>query len=296
VEGEKNTPVIKIIELTNIQEIGKSVSIVAEITDKSGIKKVNITVMNPKNTTYIGNMTSQGINSYIFEFNNTRIIGEYNFSITATDNSFYQMQSTVYGAFEIIGDATPPSIDYFGVYPTVQLKGGYVDISCISTDFIGVKSVRVMLKYPDGRLATKSMTNSASAGKYVYRQTYDILGQYIFNITSEDTSGNIRYTENKEFWITTDINDVDCDGMPDWWEERYGFDPYDPTDAEQDEDGDGYTNIEEYNEGNNPLKRVFSLQEIVNKLRENWSYLIISIILFILILVLSIYGLKRQKT
>ena len=296
VEGEKNAPVIKIKELTNIQEIGKSVSIVAEITDKSGIKKVNITVINPKNTTYIGNMKSQGNNNYIFEFNNTLIIGEYNFSITATDNSFYQMQSTVYGAFEIIGDATPPYIDYFGAYPTVQLKGGYVNISCISTDFMGVKSVRVMIKYPDSRSATKSMTNSTSTGKYVYSQTYGVLGKYVFNISSEDTSGNIRYTENKEFWITTDIDDVDGDGMPDWWEERYGFDPYDPTDAEQDEDGDGYTNIEEYNNGNNPLKRLSSLQEIVYKLRENWSYLIISVILFILIIALSIYGLKRKKT
>jgi len=84
--------------------------------------------------------------------------------------------------------------------------------------------------------------------------------------------------------------------MPDWWEERYGFDPYDPTDAEQDEDGDGYTNVEEYNNGNNPLKLISSLQEIVYKLRENWSYLIISVILFILIIALSTYGLKRQKT
>ncbi len=106
----------------------------------------------------------------------------------------------------------------------------------------------------------------------------------------------VDYYRNKEFWITTDIDDVDCDGMPDWWEERYGFDPYDPTDAERDEDGDGYTNVEEYNDGNNPLKRISSLQEIVYKLRENWSYLIISVILFILIIVLSIYGLKRQKT
>ncbi|MCK5261122.1 MAG: hypothetical protein KAJ44_03000 [Thermoplasmatales archaeon] len=296
VPGEKNSPLITIIELTDQQEIRKPVRIIAKITDESGIKSVNITIVDPEKTRYSRNMTQQENDRYLFEFGNTSIIGEYNFSITAVDNSFYQKLSTTYGVFKIVEDATSPLIDYFGAYPSVQLKGGYVTISCISTDFMGVKSVRVMLKYPDGRLATKSMTNSASTGKYVYRQTYDILGKYIFNITSEDTSGNMRYTENKEFWITTDIDDVDGDGMPDWWEERYGFDPHDPTDAEQDEDGDGYTNVEEYNNGNNPLKRVSSLQEIVYKLRENWSYLIISVILFILIIALSIYGLKRQKT
>ncbi|MCK5112200.1 MAG: hypothetical protein KAQ84_01540 [Thermoplasmatales archaeon] len=296
VPGEKNSPLITIIELTDQQEIRKPVRIIAKITDESGIKSVNITIVDPEKTRYSRNMTQQENDRYLFEFENTSIIGEYNFSINAVDNSFYQKLSTTYGVFKIVEDATSPLIDYFGAYPSVQLKGGYVTISCISTDFMGVKSVRVMLKYPDGRLATKSMTNSASTGKYVYRQTYDILGKYIFNITSEDTSGNMRYTENKEFWITTDIDDVDGDGMPDWWEERYGFDPHDPTDAEQDEDGDGYTNVEEYNNGNNPLKRVSSLQEIAYKLRENWSYLIISVILFILIIALSIYELKRLKT
>ena len=294
--SEKNSPLITITELTDQQEIGKPVRIIAKITDESGIKSVNITIINPEKTRYFRNMTQQENDRYILEFENTLIIGEYNFSITAIDNSFYQNQSTTYGVFVIIEDATPPFIDYFGAYPSVQLKGGYVSISCISTDFMGVKSVRVMITYPDGHSVTKSMTNLTSAGKYVYSQIYDILGKYVFNIISEDTSGNIRYTENKEFWITTDVDDADGDGMPDWWEERYGFDPRDPTDAEQDEDGDGYTNIEEYNNGNNPLKRLSSIQEIVYKLRENWSYLIISVILFILIIALSIYGLKRKKT
>lgn len=296
VEGEKNAPVIKINELTEMQEIGRSVSIVAKVTDKSGIKKVSITITNPRNIPYFENMTSQGNDSYIFEFDNTSVIGKYNFSINAVDNSFYQMKSTLHGVFEIIGDATPPSIDYFGAYPSVQLKGGYVNISCIPTDFMGVKSVQVRITYPDSHSETKNMAKSTYGGKYVYSKTYVTLGKYVFNIASEDTSGNIKTTENKVFWITTDVDDRDSDGMPDWWEERYGFDPYDPTDAEQDEDGDGYTNVEEYKSGDNPLKRLSSLQEIAYKLRQNWSYLVISVILFILIIALSIYGARRLKT
>jgi len=40
--------------------------------------------------------------------------------------------------------------------------------------------------------------------------------------------------------------DSDFDGMPDAWEIEYGLDPQDGSDHNGDQDGDGYTNIEEY--------------------------------------------------
>ena len=40
--------------------------------------------------------------------------------------------------------------------------------------------------------------------------------------------------------------DSDRDGMPDEWETRHHFSPNDPADAAGDNDGDGYTNIEEW--------------------------------------------------
>jgi len=102
--------------------------------------------------------------------------------------------------------------------------------------------------------------------------------------------------ESVEFWITTDLEDTDNDGMPDWWEEKYGFDPFNPADATEDEDDDGYTNIEEYEEGTDPLKPLSLLERIAIKSKENWIYLVVSGILFILLIVLSIYGIRRRKT
>ena len=43
--------------------------------------------------------------------------------------------------------------------------------------------------------------------------------------------------------------DSDGDGMPDEWEKAHGLNPKDPSDADKDCTGDGYTNIEKYING-----------------------------------------------
>jgi arylsulfatase A-like enzyme len=50
--------------------------------------------------------------------------------------------------------------------------------------------------------------------------------------------------------------DNDLDGMPNWFETRYaGFDREDPSDAALDFDGDGLTNLEEFQGGTDPTQR-----------------------------------------
>jgi hypothetical protein len=48
--------------------------------------------------------------------------------------------------------------------------------------------------------------------------------------------------------------DDDSDLIPDTWELRFGLDPFDPTDANADPDGDGLNNLEEYRGGTEPNK------------------------------------------
>ena len=46
--------------------------------------------------------------------------------------------------------------------------------------------------------------------------------------------------------------DSDSDGLPDWWEEKYGFDFLSPVDATLDPDNDGLDNLGEFSAGSNP--------------------------------------------
>ena len=50
--------------------------------------------------------------------------------------------------------------------------------------------------------------------------------------------------------------DKDNDGIPDSWEKKFGLDPNDPSDALEDLNGDGYTNIEKYFNGIDPRQRM----------------------------------------
>ncbi len=294
VPGEKNPPYIKIIEKSEGLQVGSTVNIVAQVTDTSGIKFVNISITNPQKTTITEEMVPEDDNQYSFDFKNTSIIGKYEFKITAIDNSFYESKRSLTDYFTITADTTPPTIEYFGAHPSVQLEGNNVEISCITKDFNGVKSVKTTITFPDNHTETKFL-NHVNNGKYIFNSNYGILGKYSFRVSSEDNSKNIGFSGEKEFWITNDLDDIDGDGMPNSWEERYGFNPKNPNDAKTDNDDDGYTNLEEYENGDNPIKAQSSIKEIISKIEDNWTYLVVSVVLFSFIILISIYGIRRLK-
>lgn len=61
-------------------------------------------------------------------------------------------------------------------------------------------------------------------------------------------------------WLDTDGDglgnnadtDDDNDGMPDWWETKYGLNPLNASDADLDLDGDGLSNLQEYERASDP--------------------------------------------
>jgi hypothetical protein len=294
IPSERRPPVITNVNYPHSIEQGQAVLITAQVTDDSGIDSVKISIRTPNKTLVKGNMTAEANNQYKYQYMST-LLGSYSFWINATDQSPNHNKTSVNGTFEITEDRTPPTISFYGEYPSVQLKNNEVEIRCITTDFSGIQSVEVTIRSPDNLLETYNMSNTSHDSKYVFIKGYEIIGKYVYSITVEDNKGNKKTTDDKTFWIANDLDDTDNDGMPDTWEERYGFNPYDPSDASLDADQDGVTNLEEYQQGTNPLTKLSSSSELFTRLKENWVYLVASIIVFVMIVILARYGIRRRK-
>lgn len=69
-------------------------------------------------------------------------------------------------------------------------------------------------------------------------------------ITNIDQVGGYPEYKGKPY------KDKDGDGIPDKWEKKYGLDHKNPNDANEDMNGDGYTNIEKYINGIDPTIKI----------------------------------------
>jgi len=86
----------------------------------------------------------------------------------------------------------------------------------------------------------------------------DSIDARIVNDVENDTGKIIDDPSQVGGWIVpvagVPCADSDHDGMSNSWEQKYGFNPADPSDGPKDADGDGYTNFEEFLNGTNPFQ------------------------------------------
>ena len=89
-----------------------------------------------------------------------------------------------------------------------------------------------------------------------YRGFYGDLahdGDYLVLYFARNVEGYISLlAEHTQSAVTVNDNDMDNDGMDDQWELAHSLSPEDSSDADQDLDGDGLTNLEEFLSGSNP--------------------------------------------
>lgn len=135
---------------------------------------------------------------------------------------------------------------------------------------------------------------------------FDTKGDFTITITVTDGSGGKGTSLLLVHVLKPDTIDSDGDGLPDAWEELYGLDPTDFSDAQLDNDNDLLTNLQEFEMGTDPTKYDTDLDGIDDgsdpapldptqptvstgddKSSEN-IYLIVSIIIFIIILLIGI--------
>jgi len=110
--------------------------------------------------------------------------------------------------------------------------------------------------------AYDQVLNNAGAGmgldcSGIFFSRRDAIDMRIVNEVINGTGHVIDDPSEVGGWLTIDsaapCTDADHDGMPDRWEQTYGFNSNDPTDASKDANHNGYTNIEEFLSGMNPV-------------------------------------------
>jgi hypothetical protein len=274
------------------QEQGSPVTIVATITDETGLLSVSANITGPEGNLFSINLARTIEDEFSGKFTETEEIGVYSFKVIAIDSTIHKNTATRQSDFTIYRETIDPIVSFYDAEPRVQLISGSVEIICIASDNVGLKSVVVTITTPSTEIYSQNM-KYVTEDKYSYSSTYDVSGKYLFKIEVTDKSDNILETNEKVFWITSNLDDKDDDGMPDFWEERYNLDPEDSNDAKSDPDGDGYSNLKEYKIGTNPKKDIFS-ENAVYRIKENSVYLSGSIGFFVVIILLFIFSKRRE--
>ena len=89
--------------------------------------------------------------------------------------------------------------------------------------------------------------DNAESGAFIYDTRYAASG-LTPDFSSAETWG---LSPRFSLWLVDLAKDSNNDRIPDWWEEQYGLSG---EAASADHDGDGFTNLEEYNMGTDPTK------------------------------------------
>ncbi len=94
------------------------------------------------------------------------------------------------------------------------------------------------------------------------RYRFMTTGLYMVKLTVTDDNG----TEGVDFTAVYVVLDSDLDGIPDWWEMKF-LNGLSET-ASSDPDGDGYSNLEEFAQGTDPLV----VDPVEGLIEQNWKW------------------------
>ncbi len=200
---------------------------------------------------------------YQWRFNGIPIPGATHFTLTITNVQLAHEGSYAVAVTDGNGTAIPPAAylqplisPYFLVPPLSQsiAAGRSVTLSAAvaghPADFTFVWS----------RGSIRVATNSGhAAASFLTITSSNQPGSETVSVTVRNQANPSPGVPSPAAVITT-LSDLDADGLPDEWENRFGLNPSFAGDANLDSDGDGLTNAQEYTAGTDPRLATSTLQ------------------------------------
>ena len=95
--------------------------------------------------------------------------------------------------------------------------------------------------------ATGTLTTDAS-----HQALVDSGDNIILELSNPNSTISQNHFDNVSVKVVNTVSDSDGDGMTDNWETAYGLNPTDPNDGSTDFDGDGFSNLDEFNANTDP--------------------------------------------
>jgi hypothetical protein len=175
--------------------------------------------------------------------------------------------------------------------PSINLIDEDVTFKCVFSPSVNPDNVTLYVLYPNMNNSEFEMVEQ-DTGKFVNETSFSLIGRYYFFISAFVENKQV-VSRSRSFWISASLKDKDNDKMDDAWEQFYGFDSSDPTDAYEDFDGDGYKNLDEFTLSTDPLDADYV--EFVLRYIDSHLHLIIVTMFFLLTaLFCSLFGLRRS--
>jgi parallel beta-helix repeat protein len=254
-------PAITWLPMPDEVNIGEPIEIVVNVSDELGVenvylnysdvhgelRNVSMAVLSDGNYSYtIPGQTSQGFVTLFISARNSQNIW----------NRTVLHLVEVYGTMK---DESPPRI--ISSTPEPESDGIMIDIiiRIIFNESMNTTNVTNALKITPSTDYEFSWLDNNVLLKITFKNELDYNTQYILTIGrgATDLAGNqlekvFTLTFTTEQKPISDL-DSDSDGMDDEWELTYGLNPNDSTDFNNDSDGDGLTNLEEYQNDTNPI-------------------------------------------
>ncbi|MBU4070947.1 MAG: carboxypeptidase regulatory-like domain-containing protein, partial [Candidatus Thermoplasmatota archaeon] len=170
-------------------ELGVVVNISANISDLAGMGNARLLLQYPNGTVMSNTSMTQGAGDAYYETFSCDIIGNYQFTIWATDTN--NKAASASGSFWV-NDTVPPTIENLSVPATVEF-GDSVNITVDITDNAGMKNVTIQVFDPVG---IELFNNTMNIGSYWYLFTPDETGTYNFTIWAIDGNDMVNSTKS----------------------------------------------------------------------------------------------------